>query len=100
MNNDQNPNQYQNQYQQQGRPMEPHRGTMILIFGIVGLLLCGIFAILAWAFGNQDLKKMREGIMDPSGESNTNTGRILGIIGVCLWIAGILFYAIFLSAII
>jgi len=100
MNNDQNFNQYQNSYQQEGRPMEPHRGTMILIFGIVGILLCGIFAILAWVFGNQDLKKMREGIMDPRGESNTNIGRILGIIGVCLWIAGILVYALFLGAIV
>ena len=75
--------------------LEPHRGTMILIFGIAGILCCGIFAILAWIFGNTDLEKMKKGVMDPSGESQTNTGRILGMIGVGLWVLGTIGYAIF-----
>lgn len=63
---------------------EPHRGTMILIFGILGLFSCAIFSVLAWIFGTQDLKKMDEGLMDPSGRSNTSTGRTLGIVAVIL----------------
>ena len=68
----------------------PHRGTLILVFGIVGIVACGIFAILAWLFGNEDLKKMNMGQMDPSGRDTTNTGRILGIIGTGLMALGIL----------
>jgi len=71
------------QGQQQWLP-EPHRGTMILIFGILGLFFNVIFAILAWVLGAQDLNKIDEGRMDPAGRSNTSTGRTLGIIGVTL----------------
>ncbi|MBW6513331.1 MAG: hypothetical protein K0B87_01050 [Candidatus Syntrophosphaera sp.] len=71
--------------------LQPHRGTMILVFGIVGLVACQIFGILAWIFGNEDLKKMEYGQMDPSGRDLTNIGRILGIISVGLIILGIVF---------
>ena len=31
-----------------GSAMRPHRGTMILVFGILGLVCCIIFGIMAW----------------------------------------------------
>lgn len=77
-------------YPPQYPAMQPHRGTLILVFGIVGLVSCGLFGLLAWIFGNEDLKKMNAGIMDPAGRDNTNTGRILGIVAVCLNGLGIL----------
>ncbi len=82
--------------------MQPHRATLVLIFGIVGLVSCGIFGLLAWLFGNEDLKKMDVGMMDPSGREMTNTGRILGIVSVCLNALGILagiVYAVFVMGI-
>ncbi len=69
---------------------EPHRGMLVLIFGIIGLFTCAIFSVLAWIFGNEDLKKMESGRMDPAGRDTTNAGRILGIIGVALNVLGIL----------
>jgi hypothetical protein len=70
--------------------MAPHRGTMILIFGILGIVLCPIiFGIMAWVMGNGDLKKMAAGQMDPSGEGLTKAGKICGMIGVILMIVGI-----------
>jgi len=33
--------------------------------------------------------------MDPSGRDITNVGKILGIVGVCLWVLGTFFYLIF-----
>ncbi|MDD4224198.1 MAG: hypothetical protein PHD87_06390 [Candidatus Cloacimonetes bacterium] len=69
---------------------EPHRGALILIFGIIGLFTCAIFSVLAWIFGNEDLKKMDSGRMDPAGRDNTNAGRILGIIGVAFNLLGLL----------
>jgi hypothetical protein len=68
------------------RPAEyaPHRGMLILIFGILGLVVCNVFAPIAWIMGNGDLKEIRAGRMDPEGESLTNVGRILGIVGTIL----------------
>ncbi len=64
--------------------MKPHRGTLILVFGILGLVVCGFFGIAAWIMGSGDLKQIDAGQMDPSGRSLTNGGRICGIIGTIL----------------
>lgn len=61
--------------------MRPHRGVTILVFGILGLVLCQLFGIAAWVMGNEDLKEMNAGRMDLSGRDLTNAGRICGMIG-------------------
>ena len=48
--------------------LKPHRGTMLIIFGVLGIICCVIFGILAWVMGQGDLKEMAAGQMDPSGE--------------------------------
>lgn len=72
--------------------LKPHRGTMLVIFGVLGLICCLIFAILAWVMGNSDLKEMAEGRMDPSGEGMAKAGKIMGMIGVALNVLGILIW--------
>lgn len=64
--------------------LKPHRGNMLLVFGILGILCCIIFGILAWVMGSMDLKAIAEGRMDPDGEGMTKAGKILGIIGCVL----------------
>jgi hypothetical protein len=66
--------------------MKPHRGTTILVLGILGLVLCGPLGIAAWIMGNGDLREMDAGTMDPSGRGNTNAGRICGMIATILMI--------------
>jgi hypothetical protein len=68
--------------------MKPHRGTLILVLGILGLLLCQVLGIPAWIMGSNDLREMDTGTMDPSGRSITNAGRICGIIATILLILG------------
>ena len=70
----------------QGSNLQPHRGVLILVFGILGLLVCVIFGIAAWVMGNTDLRAMQAGIMDPSGEGLTKAGKILGMIATILTI--------------
>jgi hypothetical protein len=73
--------------------MKPHRGTLILVFGILSLVVsCFPLGIAAWIMGNGDLKQMDAGTMDPSGRSNTNAGRICGIIGTVLLIFGVVVF--------
>ena len=64
--------------------MKAHRGTLILIFGILSIFACLPLGIAAWVMGQRDLKAMDAGTMDPSGRSNTNAGRVLGVIGTLL----------------
>jgi len=63
---------------------EPHRGVLILVLGILGLVACAVLGPIAWIMGNTDLKKMDAGVMDPEGRSNTQIGKILGIVGTVL----------------
>jgi hypothetical protein len=71
--------------------MKPHRGTLILILGILSLLCCGIFTgIPAWLMGANDLREMDAGTMDPTGRGTTNAGKILGIIGTILGVLGLI----------
>lgn len=75
----------------------PHRGGMILAFGIIalasfvlGLPLALIFGPMAWFMGNSDMAEIRAGRMDPSGESQIQTGRVLGIISTLICALGLL----------
>jgi hypothetical protein len=70
--------------------MKPHRGTLILVLGILGLVICGPLGIAAWIMGNGDLKEIDAGAMDSSGRGLTNAGRICGMIATILMILGVL----------
>ena len=71
---------------------EPHRGGMILAFGILGIMVCAIFGILAWTMGAADLKAMDDGRMDPEGRGMTRAGQIIGMISCLIIIAVMVFY--------
>ncbi len=64
--------------------LRPHRGVLILVLGILGIVLCFICGIVAWVMGNADLREMDAGTMDPEGRQLTQVGKILGMIGVGL----------------
>jgi predicted Zn finger-like uncharacterized protein len=82
------------------RDAEPHRGGLILTFGIISaatLFVCWPlapfalgFGVAAWWMGQGDLRKIREGTMDPDGEGTTQAGRICGVIGVFLNLIAVL----------
>ncbi len=83
-----------------GRSYEPHRGTLILVFGILGFVVSAIFGIVAWVMGAADLKAMDAGRMDPEGRSQTQIGMYLGmasviisvvvVLGLCVIYCGVL----------
>ncbi len=73
------------------RDFEPHRGTLILVLGILSIILTGpgiILGLVAWIMGTGDLKAMRQGRMDPMGEATTKAGYVCGVIGTCLHLIG------------
>jgi hypothetical protein len=86
------------------RRFEPHRGSTILVLGILSLVMCGpILGPIAWIMGQTDMNEIRSGRMHPDGEGLTNAGRICGmiatilsIVGLAIW--GTLFFAAVLTA--
>jgi amino acid transporter len=66
------------------RHTKPHRGVLILVFGILGFVVCVIFGILAWVWGANDLREMDAGQMDPEGRGLTQAGKIVGMVSVIL----------------
>ncbi len=74
--------------------MEPHRGTTVLVLGILGLVVCQVCGIIAWVMANKDIPKMEAGTMDPEGLSQTKAGKICGIISVILLALIIVVYGI------
>ena len=75
-----------------------HRGGLILGLGLAGFIIgCPLLSIMAWVMGNGDLAQIRSGYMDPSGQSLTQVGRILGIIATVIWIVSLLVvFAVFI----
>jgi hypothetical protein len=76
-------------------PMAPHRGTMILVLGILSLVVFQPLGIAAWIMGNNDIKEIDAGRMDPEGRQTTQIGRILGIIAtilMCISLVGTLVF--------
>jgi len=73
------------------RDWEPHRGTLVLVLGVMSIALLPIcslpslpLGICAWIMGLSDLRKMRQNEMDPLGEGSTQAGWICGMIGTLL----------------
>jgi predicted Zn finger-like uncharacterized protein len=75
------------------RDTEPHRGTLVLVFGILSIVLGMSYivslvalpmGIAAWVMGQRDLRRMRMNEMDPQGEGATQAGWICGIIGTVI----------------
>jgi hypothetical protein len=80
--------------------VEPHRGGTVLAMGIISLcLFCapaiGIaLGIAAAIMAHNDLAKMRDGRMDPTGESQTRTGQVCGILGVIITALALFFFIV------
>lgn len=77
--------------------LRPHRGVLVLVFGILGLVMCFIFGICAWVMGSSDLRQMDAGLMDSSGRSLTQAGQILGMISTALALLGFLILIPFMA---
>lgn len=76
--------------------VKPNRAGIIFGLGIASLVmicLAPFVGIPAWVMANGDLRDMKAGFMDRSGESLTQAGRILAIIALVLCAVGVFFYA-------
>ena len=79
---------------------ESSQATTILVLGILGLIICGFLAPVAWIMGNNEIQAIDAGRRPPQQRGTANAGRILGIIGtVLLGIGVIVLILVFAGAI-
>lgn len=71
-----------------------HRGALILVMGLLSWFFCFIFGIIGWSMGSTDLKKMKQGQMDPSGKGLTMAGYVLSIVHIAIVIVALAVFAI------
>jgi len=80
------------------RNYSPHRGSLIFTLGILSIFVMPlILGTVAWVLGNADLRAIHNGDMDPEGESQTRTGRNIGMVMVCLHVALLVFVVLFFA---
>ena len=68
--------------------VRPHRGGLLLFFGIMSLFFngctCYLMGALVWYTAADDLKAMRVGLVDASGHGLTQAAMVLAIISTVL----------------
>ena len=60
------------------------RAVMALVFGILGVVCCGLFAPIAWYLGNEELSGIDAGRLPEQNRGMAQIAKILGIIGTVL----------------
>lgn len=76
----------------------PHRGVLVLVLGLFGLLLFAPLGTLAWVLAIGDLRAMKQGNMDPEGQGMTTAGMILGILATVFMVVAIALFFLFAYA--
>ncbi len=74
--------------------MKPHRGVLILVLGILGIVGCCVCPPIAWYMGSQDMAEIEAGRMDPEGKQMTQIGMILGIVGSVLLVLSVIVWIV------
>ena len=79
------------------QPSASNQAIMALVMGILGIFCsCGLFSIIAWILGTQELKAIREGRSPATGEGISKAAQVLGILGTLIT-AAILIWVLFLG---
>lgn len=82
---------------------KPHRGGTVLTLGILSLVFgtaCGVglaLGLIGWRKAEQDLQEMDDGVMDPSGRSMTQAGKVCSTIGIAIGIVSVMLWLFVLA---
>ena len=73
----------------------PHpEGTLVLVLGILGLVLCPVVAVPGLLRGNQALREIDANPHAYSNRTAVVVGRVLSIVTLVAWALVILFYLV------
>ena len=71
------------------------KAVLSLVFGILGIVCCGLLAPVAWYLANEELKAIDAGLLSDTNRGMAQVAKILGIIGTILLGLGILWILMF-----
>jgi uncharacterized Zn finger protein (UPF0148 family) len=84
-------------YRRPPKNVQPHRGILILVLGILSImtsgcaLLCWILAGIALNMASNDGPQMERGLMDRNGQGLTTAGQMCAYVGILLGLGGCVF---------
>ncbi len=64
------------------------RATTVLVLGVLSLALCCVMGPIAWAMGNEELRRIELGQTPGLARSSVVAGRICGIVSTSMLILG------------
>ncbi|WP_082530434.1 hypothetical protein [Aeromicrobium sp. Root344] len=70
-------------------PPKHPQATTAMVLGILSVAVCGLLAPIAWSIGGKAVKEIDANPGAYSGRGEANAGKILGIVGSCLLIVGL-----------
>jgi hypothetical protein len=68
----------------------PPRGTTILVLGILSLVVCSFLGPVAWAMGNEEIRRIDSGQVDPMSRGSVTAGRVCGIVATAMMILAVI----------
>jgi uncharacterized membrane protein YjgN (DUF898 family) len=81
-----------------GPQAEQGQATTALVLGILGIAVCGVIAPFAWSIGRSSMREIDASGGTLGGRGKAQAGYILGIVGTCLLVLGLLFGALFFAS--
>jgi hypothetical protein len=69
---------------QQHHYIFPSRASTVLTLGILSLVVCSVMGPIAWAMGNEELRRMDSGQTPDDQRGTVTAGRVCGIVASCL----------------
>jgi hypothetical protein len=91
---------YQPGYQPYLPPQDHPQATLAMILGIVGVVVCQVVGPFAWVIGKRAMNEIDASGGALGGRGQAQAGFILGIISTVLLGLGLIFFVIWLIAII
>lgn len=67
----------------------PPRGNTILVLGVMAIVFCQFVGPIAWAMGNEEMRRIDAGLTDPGTRSAAFAGRVCGMIATILMIVSV-----------
>lgn len=74
---------------------ESSKAVMALVFGVLGIICCGLLAPVAWYLANEEIKGIDAGRLTEANRGMAQVAKILGIIGTILLGLGLLWVLLF-----
>lgn len=86
-------------HQRQQNYIYPSRSSTILTLGILSLVVCSVMGPIAWAMGNEEMRRMDAGHTPEDQRGSVSAGRVCGIIASCFLIFGGLIFLMMLASV-